>query len=51
MFFEIGALTSKISLDKYLCWSLSLTKLGPQIRNVIKKRLQHKCLPVKFAAF
>ena len=34
-------------IGKQLCWSLSLIKL--QARNFIKKRLQHRCFPVKCA--
>ena len=35
-----------------MCWSLYLIKLqGSKASNFIKNRLQHRCLPVKFARF
>ena len=38
-----------IFTGKYLCWSLFLIKL--QACNFIKKRFQHRCLPVNIAKF
>ena len=52
MFFKIGALKKFANFTgKYLCWSLFLKKLDPQVCNFIKRRLQHRCFPVKFAVF
>ena len=37
---------------KHLCWSLFFNKgAGLQACNIIKKRLQHSCFPVKFPKF
>ena len=36
-------------IEKHLCWSLFFIKL--QACNFIKKRLQHRCFPVKSAKF
>ena len=44
----------QISQEKYLCSSLFLIKLqalSPQVCNFIKKRLQHRCFPMKFGKF
>ena len=38
-------------LEKSLCWSLFLIFLALKACKFIKKRLQHKCFPVKFAKF
>ena len=40
---------SQNSQEKHLCWSLFLVKL--KAFNFIKKKLQHKYLPVNFAKF
>ena len=47
MFFKIGVLKSFIRKH---CRSIFLIKLQAW-RSVIKKRLQHRCFPVKFAIF
>ena len=50
MFFKIGILQNFANFTgKNLCWSLFNEVVGPQACNLIKKRLQHKCFPVKFA--
>ena len=36
---------------KFLCWSLFDKVAALKTCNVIKKRLQHRCFPVKFAKF
>ena len=36
--------------EKHLCWSLFLWSEGLKGCNFVKKRLQHKCFPVDFAA-
>ena len=53
MFFKIVFLKKFASFTgKHLCWSLLLMQFtGPQACNFIKKRLQHKCFPVKCAKF
>ena len=53
MFFKIGVPKSFTNItEKHLCWSLPLNKVaGLKACNFIKKRLQHRCLPVKFAKF
>ena len=40
-----------IFTGKYLCWSLFLIKLLAFRAATIKKRLQHKCLPVNIAKY
>ena len=48
MFFKTGVLENFAHFTaKYLCWSLFLIKLI----QFIKKRLQHRCFPVKFQKF
>ena len=48
MFFKLSALKNFVNFTgKHLCWSLFLIKL--QAWNFVKKRLQHRCFPVKFA--
>ena len=45
MFFKIDVLKNFANFTgKHQCWSLFLV-------NFIKKRLQHKCFPVKYANF
>ena len=51
MFFKIGVLKNFGTFTrKYLCWSLLLIKLQAW-RTIIKKKLQRRCFPVKFAKF
>ena len=38
-----------IFTGKHLCWSLFFKVADLQARNVIKKRLQHRCFPVNIA--
>ena len=50
MFFKIDDLGNFANfLGKHLCWSLFLIKF--QAYNFIKKRLQQRCFPKKFAKF
>ena len=42
---------SQISQEKNLFWILFLIKLQAQTCNFVKKRLQHRYFPVKFAKF
>ena len=54
--FKIDVLKNFANLTrKHLCWSLFFNKvsgLRPSgLQNVLKKRLQHRCFPVKFARF
>ena len=53
MFFKMGILKNLANFTgKHLCWSLFLIKLQAfQACNFIKKRLQHRCFPMKFAKF
>ena len=37
------------STEEQLCWRLSLRRCRPSACKFFKKRLQHKCFPVKFA--
>ena len=49
MVFKLGVLKNFAKFTgKHTCWSLFLIKLA---FNFIKKRLQHRCFPVKFADF
>ena len=51
MFFIIDILKNFGNFtEKHLCWSPFLIKL-PKTCNLIKKRLQHRYFPVKFADF
>ena len=51
MFFKVDVLKIFGTFTrKYLCWSLFLIKLQAW-RTIIKKKLQHRCFPVKFAKF
>ena len=34
---------------EHLCWSLFKKVAGLKLCNIVKKRLQHRCFPVKFA--
>ena len=36
---------------KYLCWSLFLNKLQAKDLQLVKKRHQHRCFPMKFTKF
>ena len=36
---------------KHLCWSLFEKAADPKNCNSVKKRLQHRCFPVKFSNF
>ena len=50
MFFKIGVLKNFVSFTwKHLSWTLLLIKL--QAWNFIKRRLLHRCFPVKCAKF
>ena len=51
--FKLGFLKNfAISTGKHPCWSLFLNKAkGLKGCNSIKKRLQHRCFPVKLAKF
>ena len=50
MFFKINVLKKFENFTgKHQCWSLLSQSSGPQISNFIKKRLQHRFFPVKFA--
>ena len=50
MLFGVGILKNFANFTgKHLCWSPFLIKL--QAWNFIKKRLQHRCFPAKFAKF
>ena len=52
MFFKIGVLETFTDFTgKHLCWSLFLIKLQAYACNFIKRRIQNKCFPVKFAKF
>ena len=51
MLFKIAALNSQISLEKHLSWNLFLRKLDLPACNFIKKKLQQRRFPVKFATF
>ena len=53
MYFRIGVLKNfAMFTGKHLCWSLFFNKYaGLKACNFIKKRLQHKFFPVKFAKF
>ena len=44
-FFKIGV------LRKHLCWSFFLIELEGFLKDPFKKRLQHRCFPVKSAKF
>ena len=51
MFFKIVVLKMFVNFTgKHLCWRLFLLKFQASC-NRIKKRLQHRCFPVKFAKF
>ena len=48
MFFKLFA----IFTGKYLCWSLLFNKVeGLRSAALLKKRLKHRCFPVKFEKF
>ena len=52
MFFKIVVLKSFANFTgKHLSWSLFNMFAGPQNCNFIKKRLQHRAFPIKFAKF
>ena len=52
MFFKIGVLKRFANFTgKHLCWSLFLKNLQAEGLQLHKKRLQHRCFPVKFAKF
>ena len=53
MYLRIGVLKDlAMFTGKHLCWSLFFNKYeGFKVCNFLKKRLQHKGLPVKFAKF
>ena len=53
MFFKKGVLKNFVNFSgKHLCWSLFFNIVaGIQTCYFIKKRLQHRCFPVKFAKF
>ena len=53
VFFEKAVLKNiAIFTGKHLCWSLFLSEnVSLQSYNFIKKRLQHRCFPVKIAQF
>ena len=52
MFFKIGVLKSFANFTgKHLCWISFNKVVGLKAWNCIKKRLQHRCFPVKFAKF
>ena len=55
MFLKIGVLENvKSFIERHLCWCRFLIKMlcsGLQVCNVIKKRLLHRCFPLKFAKF
>ena len=50
MFFKIGVLKRFANFTgKHLCWSLFLKNLQAEGLQLHKRRLQHRCFPVKFA--
>ena len=50
--FKISFLNNFASyIRKHLCWSLFNKFGGLQACNFVKRRLQHRCFPVKFAKF
>ena len=54
MFFKVGVLKNFANFTgKHLCWSLFLISLQDfrPACNFIKKRLLHRCFPVKFGKF
>ena len=52
MFFKISVLKNFANFTgKHLRWSIFLIKLQALACNVIKKRPQHRCFPVKFEKF
>ena len=53
MYLRIGVLKDlAMFTGKHLCWSLFFNKYeGFKVCNFLKKRLQHRGLPVKFAKF
>ena len=52
IFLKKGILKSFANFTgKHLCWSLFLKNLQAEGLQLHKKRLQHKCFPVKFAIF
>ena len=53
MFLKIGVLKNLANFTgKHLCWSLFFNKVaGLRPATLLKKRLQHRCFPVKFAKF
>ena len=53
MFYKIGVLKIFANVTgKHLCWSLFFNKVA-RLRpaTLLKKRLQRRCFPVKFATF
>ena len=52
IFFKIVVLKSSTNFSgKHLCWSLFLKNLQAESLHLHRKRLQHRCFPVKFAKF
>ena len=53
MFFKIDALKNFANFTgKHLCWSLFFNKVSfERSATLLKKRLQHRCFPVKFAKY
>ena len=55
MLFKIDVLENVASfIGRHLCWCRFLIKMlcsGLQVCNFIKKRLLHRCFPLKFAKF
>ena len=52
MFFKVGALqTSANFTKKHLCQKTFFNKVQAWPATLFKKRLQHRCFPVKFAKF
>ena len=53
MFFQIDVLKNFANFTrKQLCWSLLFNKVaGLRLATSLKKRLKHRCFPVKFAKF
>ena len=53
MFLKIGAFKNFATFTGiHMCWSLFLHKVaGLRPETLLKKRLQHRCFPVKFGKF
>ena len=52
MLFKLGFLENSANfIGKYLCWSLFFINFFFLFVNFIKKRLQHRFFPMKFAKF